>query len=378
MSPPVLSPSPVLLMVQELTQGGSERQLAETALALDRSRFQPHVGVLRPSGIRIDELRRAGIPVTCFPLPSLLSPAAVVRAAWQLRRYIRRNSIRIVHSFDSPTNLFAIPVARWASVAGVISSQRAFRELDSALDRPLLRLTDRLSDAIVVNCKSLERHLVLDEKAPAGRIQVCYNGIDTTRFQPLRVSRPPGLEDAALVIGVVCALRPEKGLMTLLDAYASVHHLLPGLRLCMVGGGPVLGDLKARAAELGILGQCWFEPVTAEVASWLHAIDIFVLPSLSEALSNSLMEAMACGCAVIASRVGGNPELVTEGQTGLLFQASDAADLAGKLAFLIHNESIRKSMGEAASGWLRSRFSRQVSAARMQEIYAGVLESSSR
>ena len=130
------------------------------------------------------------------------------------------------------------------------------------------------------------------------------------------------MRDAALVVGVVCVLRPEKGLETLLDAFAEVHAIEPGLKLAIVGSGPCLPDLQERARALGIIERCVFEPATPRVADWLRGIDIFVLPSLSEALSNSLMEAMACGCTVAASRVGGNPELVAHGETGMPFRAA--------------------------------------------------------
>jgi glycosyltransferase involved in cell wall biosynthesis len=110
------------------------------------------------------------------------------------------------------------------------------------------------------------------------------------------------------------------------------------------------------------------------VAPWYRNIDIFVLPSLSEALSNSLMEAMACGCAVVASNVGGNPELVTDRQTGLLFPSRDAAALADGLRLLIGNERLRSTLAGAAACSIAERFSLAASARRMEQIYLNLLE----
>src|SRR5258706_8989357 len=110
------APAPVLLLCQELTQGGSERQLTEIALALDRTCFEPHVGVLRPGGIRTEELVQAAVPVSCFPLASFRNPAGWLRARRALRAYIRKHSIGLVHSFDTPGNLFAAPAARGSGV----------------------------------------------------------------------------------------------------------------------------------------------------------------------------------------------------------------------------------------------------------------------
>lgn len=365
------NPRGVLLLAQQLTQGGSERQLAETAKALDRERFRPYTGVFRPGGLRVEELREKGVPVAEFPLRSFASVKALGRA-WELGRYIRAQDIELVHAFDTPMNVFGVPVARAFGARVVLSSQRAYRELSAPAYRRLLRWTDRVADAIVVNCRALERHLVEDEGVPEGRIRLCYNGIDTELFHPAERRRPAMLDQAECVIGVICALRPEKSLPTLVKAFARLAQ--PALRLLIVGSGPELGELQRLAGELGVAGQCIFVPSTAEVADWLRAIDIFVLPSRSEALSNSLMEAMACGCAVVASRVGGNPELVEHGETGLLFEPLDVADLATQLELLLRESVVRRRMAEAGSRRIREQFRLAEAARRMGEIYSEFLE----
>jgi glycosyltransferase involved in cell wall biosynthesis len=363
------APIPVLLMVRELNLGGSERQMTEMAKALDRSRFDPRVGCFRPAGLRAEDLRAAGVPIVHFPVPSLAS----VMGALRIAAYVREQNIRLVHTFDTPANLYGVPAARMAGSAVVVSSQRVDRALWPALLRHGLRVTDRLVDGIVVNCEFLRRHLRDDEKAPAGLIHLCYNGIDTCAFQAVRGARPEALQAATLVVGVVCGLRPEKGLDTLLDAFASVRGLVPGMKLAIVGSGPCLTDLQDRARALGILPDCIFEPATPRVADWLHAIDIFVLPSLSEALSNSLMEAMACGCCVSASRVGGNPELIAHGETGMLFEPRDAAGLAEVLRLLVRDPTRRAELAGNAARLIHSRFTREAAALRMGEIYTALL-----
>jgi glycosyltransferase involved in cell wall biosynthesis len=263
--------------------------------------------------------------------------------------------------------LFGVPAARLFRTPRLLSSQRAYRGLARGWSRRLLRFTDRLVDGIVVNCKAIQRHLIEDEGVPAGRIHLCYNGIDTALFHPIAAERPLALAHASVVIGVVCALRPEKDLGTLLEAFAQVRK--PGVRLAIVGAGPERPRLVERARQLRIASDCHFEPATPAVADWLRAIDIFVLPSVSEALSNSLMEAMACGCCAVASRVGGNPELVAEGQTGMLFAPRNASELASKLRMLIEDESLRKQLAEAGARFLRENFSLAKAARRMAEIY---------
>lgn len=355
-------------MARHLDQGGSERQLAETAMSLDRGLFEPHVGAFRPGGLRWRELDAAGVPLVHFPVPSLAS----VRGALAIAAYIRKHGIRLVHTFDTPANIYGVPAARMAGAPVVLSSQRAHRELAGRLRR-LLRFTDFLADGVLVNCEFLRRHLVEEEHVRPGRIHLCYNGIDTGVFHSRRGCRPEAIRDAALVIGVVCALRPEKSLPTLLEAFAKVRSGRTGLKLAIVGSGPCESDLRSLAGALGIEGDCVFQPATAQPGDWLRGMDIFVLPSLTEALSNALMEAMACGCCVVASRVGGNPELVQHLETGLLFESRDAAGLAAALDLLIAQPGLRSELAKRSNSVVHERFRLEVSARRMEQIYSTLL-----
>ena len=355
---------PVLLMARELHIGGSERQMTEMAKHLDRSVFAPHVGCFRPAGVRGDELRDCGVSIVQFPVYSYRSFSALSEAR-RLARYIRANGIQVVHTWDYPLNVYAIPIARMMTSAIAISSQRSHRDLIPAGYRRLTKLSDRMSHAVVANCEYIRRHLI-DEHVPEEKIRVCYNGIDLDRFRRLAAPAHP------LTIGVVCALRSEKDLITLIDAFALVRDSAPALRLVIVGSGDQLPALESRAREAGLGAQCHFEPATSNIPEWLSKIDIFVLPSRSEALSNSLMEAMACGCCVVASEVGGNPELVRNGETGMSFRAGDPTSLAGVLRAVIQNPTVRARLVETGERFIRANFSVGAAAARMGEIYLGL------
>ncbi|MCU1263659.1 MAG: glycosyl transferase, group 1, partial [Bryobacterales bacterium] len=206
-------------------------------------------------------------------------------------------------------------------------------------------------------------------KVPARLIHLCYNGIDTSVFRADAAPRPADLSSAKSVIGVVCALRPEKGLSTLVDAFAAIAPSHPGLKLAIVGSGPCADELQHQARALNIFDSCVFVPKTTDVVPWLRAIDIFVLPSLSEALSNSLMEAMACGCCAVASRVGGNPELVGDSERGLLFESRNATELAAILSTLLASPERRARLAEAGTRFIRDGFSLAASVTRMQAVY---------
>ena len=361
-------PWPVMLMVRALGPGGSERQVAELAKALDRNSFEPHVGCFLDSGLRADELRRQGVPLLHMTMRSFLSLDSP-RAFSAMRRYVRAHGIQLVHTFDFPMNIFGVPAARLLGVPVVLSSQRSFRSLIPTKFRAAVQVSDHLAHGMVVNCEAIRRHLIRDYAISDRKIHLCYNALDTSTFHPRPRRRPPALENASLVIGVVSVLRAIKGIETLIEAFARVRSHQAGMRLVVVGSGDQRDLLEKRARELGIADACLFQPATEDVAPWLRAIDVFVLPSLSEALSNALMEAMACGCSVVASRVGGNPELVRPGETGLLFESGNAADLAQQLLTLIADERLRSSLACAAAGWVATEFSTARSVKRMEQIY---------
>ena len=207
---------------------------------------------------------------------------------------------------------------------------------------------------------------------PVDEIRLCYNGVDLEEFQPRRNSRA-----IRLPIGVVCALRPEKDLRTLIarvrprqalgtEAVDRRERFHAG-RTAFVGRRERLGwRLHFRS------GYC------ARSSEWLHAIDIFVLPSRSEALSNSLLEAMACGCCPVASRVGGNPELIRHGENGMLFEAGDVEQLSDVLETLVELRDTARTAGRQERAARPSSFQWLQSARRMEEIYTELIEASSR
>jgi glycosyltransferase involved in cell wall biosynthesis len=350
-------------MARELGLGGTERQLAEIALSLDRDQFEPHVGCFTSGGFRAAELRQAGVPILELGVRSLVSRSAV-EGARRMGAYLARHDIALVHAFDVPLDLFAVPVARCYRAPVVLSSMRAHRGLTPGLTHHLLRLTDRMVDGIVVNSRAVARELTEQDGVPASLLRLAYNGLDTSVFrrEGERAVLPWG--EATAVIGIICALRPEKGLHTLMEAFRKVKATRPGVKLLIVGSGPMLAELQAAGDR-----DCHFQPAERNVAPWLRAMDIFVLPSLSEALSNSLMEAMGCGCCPVASRVGGNPELVTDGETGLLFPVGDAPALAERMALLLDQPDHRRRMAEQAQRLMLEHFTSRQAARTMGGIY---------
>ncbi len=364
------SPIPLLMTVRELNFGGIERDITNIALHLDRRYFQVHVASYFPYGARYDELRANGIPVVGLPIGRFLS-RATVEAALVLRRYIQARQIRILHAWDN-SSVLAVPLARLCKVPVVVSSVLGHRSLTRRSTVHLLRHVDRMSDAVVTNCHALLRHLAEDEGVPRHKLHICRNGIDTQKFSP-GTRDIPELRDASLVVGTVAVLRPVKAIEVLLEAFAQMQGCHQGMKLVVVGDGPELPRLEAARDHLGLEKSCLFVPGTEDVVRWLRAMDIFILCSLSEGFSNTLLEAMACGCATIATRVGGTPELLGQNERGLLCRSGDPDDLANRLRLLVTDPPLRTTLGDRAM-----RFAQEMSIERatssFSDLYTSLLD----
>ncbi len=364
-------------MVRELGIGGSERDLTKIAKCLDRSRFEPHVGCFRDQGIRGDELRQAGVPIVRFPVVSFRSPS-FVRGVAGFRQYVRRHGIRLVHTLDTPSNVFGIAAARVARLRPAIASQLWFLDTIPPELWRLHRLSLRFADAVIVNSEAVRKELTTQEKLASSRVRVSHNGVDLGVFHPETDSSDGGAYKSEVVVGAVCALRPEKRLDLLLDAFARTKKMHPATKLLIVGSGETLGALQRQCEQLGLLTDCRFEPAQKDVVPWMHSIDIFVMSSRSESFPNALLEAMACGCCVIGSDVGGIPELIEDGQSGLLFRSGDAADLSEKLASVLSDTALRRRLASNAAARAAHKFSMEQAVARIEHIYTSLLESAGR
>ncbi|MBV9297026.1 MAG: glycosyltransferase [Acidobacteriaceae bacterium] len=364
---------PVLLMVRSLDYGGCERDASKIAIGLDRELFEPHIAVFFEGGFRTREVESAGVPILGLPVRSFLN-SSVIRGARRLHAYFRRHQIQLVHAFDVPLDIFGAPVARFSRVPVVITSQLSFRNMYSARERIALRLTDWLSDRVVVNSRAVGDSLERDTGLSAGKIYLCYNGVNPRDFSPGQGVHPSFLQGASLVVGSVCVMRPEKRMDLLIESFAQIRQIDSGLRLLLVGEGSELPRLMALRSRLGLEDVCHFEPARPDVAAWMRSMDIYVNCSSSESFPNGLLEAMACGCCVIGAKVGGIPELVTHLEDGLVFDSENAGQLAEMLRLAVSSPTLRQTLRHKAVITAHQRFSMQATIQRTEALYQTLLE----
>jgi len=362
------------MLVRELNLGGCERDVTRLALGIDRTRYEPHVAAIHPHGLRADELRAAGVPIVELGFRSFLKPE-VVSAGRQTLRYCAERGVRILHAWDIPMTLFAAPVGAFGRGLKVLTSQLSYRRMYRGWEQRLLWGTDRLSDRVAVNCQTIIDELYRRHGLPAGRAALIYNGVDLAQFHPRGRSReilPPGFRDAEMVVGAVCALRSEKRLGDLVEAFAAAGAAERDWRLVIVGSGVELEPLQQAARRLGVAELCHFEPQTAQVADWDRALDVFVMCSDQESFPNGPLEAMACGCAVIGSDVGGVAEMIEDGVSGLIFPARDVPALTEKLLRLADRPT-RAAVAEAGARRAVEEFSAERFCRSYEDLYDELL-----
>jgi glycosyltransferase involved in cell wall biosynthesis len=359
----------VLLLGDTLNLGGTEGQFAEVACGLDRARWDLDVACVRAEGPLRVRLEAVGLRPWSLGPASFRSPGLAVAIA-RLARRLRRHDVRLLHCFDFYSNIVGVPAARLAGTPAVIASQRDMGDLRARSQQSIHSLALGLATHILVNSGAIAGRLAHTRAARRQRLGVIPNGVDLTRFGPA-VSRSNG--SGLSTVATLANLRPEKGLGQLLEAAAIVTRKAPGARFVIWGEGPLRGDLEARIKTLGLTGVVEMPGATRAPEEALKQLHIFVLPSLSEACSNVVLEAMATGLPVVATRVGGTPALVEDHRTGLLVPPADAPALAEAILKLLETPAIAIEMGAQGRARALAEFGMDRMLERMDAFYCRAL-----
>lgn len=359
----------VILLTVGLTAGGTEGQLLELASRLDSRRFNVLVCSLKPEGSIAREMRARGIRVVDLNGHGRWD----LRVLWRLFRLIRREQPEILHAFLGLANLAASLVGRLLGVPVIIWSYRDVEMWKTRAHWMVDRLGARWADAITCCSEAVRQFVLARLDGQVSKLVTIHNGINLEAFcSPRVVTRSElALRDGGFVIGTVSRLdEPKKGLTVLLHALANVagRKGVPAWQWLLVGDGPAHSRLRSLAAELGLSGQVVFTGARRDVPSLLPVMDLFVCPSLYEGFGIAIVEAMAAGRSVIASAVGGIPEIVVHEDTGLLVPPGDAGALADAIVALLTHPDRALAMG--ARGRARAKkFSIEAAVQRHQQLY---------
>ncbi|AKT36021.1 glycosyltransferase [Chondromyces crocatus] len=372
-------PARVAHLVLALRVGGLERVVLRLLERTPRDRFQPVVCALEEPGALASELDRLGVPLTVIRRRPGLDPRLPVL----LSRWMARERIDLVHTHNPNPHFYGALAAAMTRATRARSTPRLVhtkhgRNTPGAARKVLVnRLASSLTDRVVAVSEDARRVAIEVEGVTPSRVVTILNGVDTEEFRPgdPTVARSRlGLPHEGYHIGCVARLSPEKDHATLLSAFAALHARRPDAHLTLIGDGPERHALEAQTASLGVGHAVTFAGMRSDIAESLPAFDVFALASRTEGISLTLAEAAACGLPIVATRVGGNPEIVRDQQTGLLVPAADPAALTAALdAIATHTD--RAALGHRGRAWVAERFSAERMASAYTSLYAEVLGS---
>jgi glycosyltransferase involved in cell wall biosynthesis len=361
--------------------GGTERQVVNIGKGLDRSRFDLRFATLNKVGELLAECEAHSWLVDEYKTRRLYGLAAMKQQI-AFARSLRRERTQILHTYGFYPNVFAVPAARLAGVPVIIGSIRDIGDTYTFWQHEVQKHCLRLADHIVVNAEAIKRDLV-QRGYDEDRLSVIPNGIDCERFRLAgngeAVRREWNIPPGVPVVGVLARLLRIKGQEVFLHAAALIASNNPRVRFVLVGDNNIdhqyKAQLKRLAGRLGLADRVLFTGFRTDVPDLLAALSVVVSPSLGlEGLSNSLLESMAAGVSVVATRVGGTPEIVEDGENGLLVPPGDPEALAAAVSRLLQDKATAIRLRESARRRVFSRYSLEQAVASTQRLYDELLD----
>ena len=340
-------PVPVAVFVDRFIAGGTQRQMVELVARLDRRRFRVHPVCFHAVGVWFPRVSVLGEPVAVFPIHGFTRPATY-KQLLAFAQWCRAKEIAILQTCELYSNVFGLPGGRLASVPVRIGSRRGL--VETSAQQRIQKYAYAAAHRVVANSQAAAERLRLEGVA-AEKIVVIPNGIDASLFAERQYRVRPR------TIATVACLREEKRIDVLLDAAPLILARHPDAEILIVGDGACRAELEARSRLNGVTDRVKFLGHRDDVPAVLAGADLFVLPSRSEAFPNAIVEAMMAGLPVVASHVGGIPELVEDGRTGRLVPPGDATQLAAALIELLDHPDRAQQMGQTARRRIEEQYS---------------------
>lgn len=365
----------ILYLTTDSKLGGTERVIYNLARALHGVDFEVHVDSLKGPGELQDLLNQAGVPSTNLNMASKLDLGVIGR----LRRLIREFQPDLLCTYLFHANHLGRLVGRMSGVRKILTVQESVDAWRRWHHNLIDRLTVPLVDQFAANSEAVRQRFHEFSGIPMERVEVIYNGIDLAPYRHLENSKCTtlreslGLDAGSIVFITVAHINPYKGHRHLVEAAARIVKKYPEARWLFVGSGRSDEEVRRQIGDVGLQDRIHMLGVRKDIPDLLNASDVFVLPSLWEGCPLSILEAMAAGLPVIASSVGGIPELVQQEKTGLLVRPGEAADLADKMQSLLEDGDRRRNMGQEGKARAFAEFSLEMQVARTRELYDRIL-----
>jgi glycosyltransferase involved in cell wall biosynthesis len=361
----------VLVLIDSVSRvGGAERLALEQSTRLDRERFDVILCATRSAtASAAAAARAAGVRVLSLERRRTLSPLAWLR----LWRLLRREGVHVLHAHKFGSNVWGALVGRAARVPVVVAHEHSWAFEGDRVRRALDRhVVGRLADAVVAVSRQDAVRMVEVEGMPKGRVRLIPNGIAPLPESRRDVRKELGIPATAPVVGAVTLLRPEKAIEVLVEATAKLRSF-PDVRLLIAGEGPSRPTLESLAADLGLAERALLLGERDDVPDVLRALDVTVICSDFEGTPLALLEYMAAGKAIVATRTGGIPDIIEDGVHGVLVPPRDAAATAAAIERLLADPEERARLGANARERRRREFDLETTIARIAALYEELL-----
>ncbi len=369
-----MAKSRILQLVEDLKVGGAERVIAEMAKGLDREKFAVCVWCLARGGEIADELEESGIQTKILDIQNYHNPIQAIKFV----RLLRKEGPDIIHCHGYFASVIGRIAAKLSGVPALISHVHStywnYRKRHILMERILSFLTHK-----IVCCSEAVKKFVTEcEGIKPSKVMVIYNGVDEEKFflrkNSSSLKTQLGIHPEDSVVGTISSLAPHKGQADLIRAAPAVFESFPHVRILIVGDGMLREKLENLTRDLKIQDRVIFAGTRTDAAQLLSLMDVFVLPSSSrEGLGLAIIEAMACEKPVVATAVGGIPEVVLNGETGFLVPPRNPDALARAIGELLHNPQKAKEMGRRGRMRFEEKFTRKKMISEIEALYQSLI-----
>jgi len=366
----------ILHVIYSLEIGGAEMDLVAKAKALvEEYGYHIAIACLLRRGELAEEAERNGIGI----IGPVMGGKSDVRVIPRLVRIMRSDKFDVVHTHMFASNFLGRVAAMLAGVPVIVSTVQLIAEREKWWEMLLDRALQFKTDMMIASSEAVRRSFI-KRGIREDKIITIHNGIDFSKFDGLdkaeardKIRKEFSLNNSTFLVGTVARLQPVKGVEYLIEAAKYVLESIPNTRFLIVGEGPQKAELIHKVHQLNLSSDVIFAGMRGDIPAILSALDLFVLPSLSEALGIAVIEALATGVPVVATNVGGVPEIVEDRKTGLLVPPKDPLSLAKAILHMYSNGDEAISMAKAGERRVREVFDIAHLARKQAELYEKLL-----
>jgi glycosyltransferase involved in cell wall biosynthesis len=358
--------------------GGAEKQLYQLATGLDPALFKPVLIQLTPNNSPAATTGRIGnLDLFHFPIRRFYNAPGIYRIG-QICRLARRRRAQIIHTFFEKSEVVGWLTSRFSPIPVWVTSRRDLGFKRKKVYRRIFKLSSRGCARVIANCLAVKDQAVREENLPAEKIEVINNGLDLSPYemppQNGSLRKELGLSRDTPLVGMVANFNFEiKGHRYFVEAAKALSDRSTGAAFLLVGDGPLRKSYEQMAHELGLKEKIRFLGKRNDVPSILSGLDISVLSSTSEGLSNVILESMAAGKPVVVTNVGGSSELVRDGINGCLVPPADSRAMAEAIENLLRNPRQAVQMGRVGKSMVQDKFSQKQMVENYEKLYVSLL-----